>query len=61
MVITPDVVKKEEVLETTKGALILRGPDQAGSKMEVEMQSHPIRLSLFRINLVAFIKLFLDI
>ena len=47
------------VLDTTSGAQILRGADQAGHKMEVDMQSHPHQI--FCINLVAFIKRFLDV
>ena len=47
------------VLDTTSGAQLLRGADQAGHKMEVDMQSHPHQI--VSINLVAFIKRFLDV
>ena len=47
------------LLDTTSGAQILRGADQAGHKMEEDMQSHPHQV--VSINLVAFIKLFLDV
>ena len=47
------------MLDTTSGAQILRGADQAGHKMEVDMQSHPHQI--VSINLVAFIKQFLDV
>ena len=40
-------------------AWIFRGADQAGHKMEVDMQSHPHQI--VSINLVAFIKRFLDV
>ena len=46
------------VLDTTGGARILRGADQAGHKIEVDMQSHPHQIVSF--NLVAFIRRFLD-
>ena len=44
------------VLDTTGCAKILRGADQAGHKMVVNMQSHPHQI--VSINLVAFIKQF---
>ena len=47
------------VLDTTSGAQILRGADQAGHKLEVDMRSHPHQIVI--INLVAFIKRFLDV
>ena len=51
------------MLDTTGGARILRGADQAGHcpghKMEVDVQSH--RNQIVSINLVAFIKRFLGV
>ena len=47
------------MLETDGCAWILRGADQAGHKMEVDMQSHPHQI--VSINLVAFIKRFLEL
>ena len=37
--------------------LVLRGADQAGHKMEADMQSHPHHDQIVSINLIAFIKL----
>ena len=59
--ITPSKVTLEDfpVLDTTGCARILRGADQAGHEMEVDMQSHSHQI--VSINLVAFIKRFLDV
>ena len=47
------------MLDTTGCARILRGADQAGHIMEVDMQRHPHQI--VSINFVAFIKLSLDV
>ena len=44
------------MLDITGGTRILRGADQAGHKMEVDLQSHPHQI--VSINLVVFIKQF---